>query len=151
MRAVRVESRASVGVVPASTNLDQLIARSALPTGALLTRQLVSSTCPNVPAGYGLTGVAAPAGTAPAEGLLPGDVVSVIAVPPTASNSGATLPARIVLAAVTVWANGPPQANTTTLTLLVPAAQVDRVAGLSARGQLSLARTGHSPVVCPPS
>ena len=151
LRPVRVESRAAVGVVPASTKLDQLTARTALPAGALLTPQLVSSTCPNVPAGYALTGVAAPAGTAPAEGLLPGDVVSVIAVPPAPGNSGPTLPARTVLAAVTVWANGPPQANTTTLTLLIPAAQVDRVAGLSARGQLSLVRHGHSPVLCPPS
>lgn len=151
LRAVQVESRAAVGVLPASSNLDQLTARTALPADALLTPQLISSTCPNVPAGYALTGVAAPAGTAPAEGLLPGDVVSVIAVPPAASNSGVTVPARTVLAAVTVWANGPPQANTTTLTLLIPTAQADGVAGLSARGQLSLVRKGHSPVLCPPS
>lgn len=56
-----------------------------------------------------------------------------------------------MLAAVTVGANGPPQANTTTLTLLVPAGQVERVAGLSARGQLSVLRNGHSPELCPPS
>jgi hypothetical protein len=130
----------------AGANLSSVVgqrAAVALLPDMLLQRSMVTAADP-LPAGQVQVGVAVKGGQLPADGLVPGDRVQVLALPATQqSTTGGDAGKPLVLvesAAVFAAHPDPVQAGGTLLTLLVPAADGPAVAAASASGSAALVK-----------
>lgn len=132
----------------AGANLSSVVgqrAAVALLPDTLLQRAMLTAADP-LPAGQVQVGVAVKGGQLPADGLVPGDRVQVLALAlPSAqqSSTGGDLGKPVVLvesAAVFAAHPDPVQAGGTLLTLLVPAADGPAVAAASASGSAALVK-----------
>jgi hypothetical protein len=94
--------------------------------------------------GEALVGVALAPGAAPAEGLVAGDMVRVVRIPVSGEEASLRPGGRVVRAAAPVWAARNGKDGATTVTLRVPIAYADLIAGLSARGAIALERVAGS-------
>jgi hypothetical protein len=121
----------------AGANLESVVgerAAVALLPGTLLQRSMVTDADP-IPAGMAQVGVAVKGGQLPANGLLPGDRVQVLALPGQVAAADPAAPTVLVDAAVVFTAlQDPVQPGTTLLTLVVPADVAPSVAAASATG-----------------
>ena len=134
----------------AGENLQSVVgqrAAVALLPDTLLQRSMVTDADP-IPAGQVQVGVAVKGGQLPADGLVPGDRVMVLALP-AAQQSGKggdpVKPAVLVPAAVVFAAHPDPvQAGGTLLTLLVPAADGPAVAVAGSSGSAALVKVPAS-------
>lgn len=135
----------------AGANLQSVVgqrAAVALLPDTLVQRSMLTDVDPT-PAGQVQVGVAVKGGQLPADGLLPGDRVQVLALPSTQQQStggaDAAKPVELVPAA-TVFAAipDPVQAGGTLLTLLVPAADGPAVAAASVSGLAALVKVPAS-------
>ena len=127
----------------AGANLDSVVGQRAavgLLPDTVLQRSMVTDVDPT-PAGVVQVGVAVRGGQIPADGLVPGDTVQVLRLPP-ATGTGAPVIPDVVVAEATVFAAvpDPVQAGATLLTLLVPAADAPAVAGASGAGAAALVK-----------
>lgn len=130
----------------AGENLSSVVgqrAAVALLPDTLLQRAMVTAADP-LPAGQVQVGVAVKGGQLPADGLVPGDRVQVLALPaaqttPTAGDAGKPV-VLVESAAVFAAHPDPVQAGGTLLTLLVPAADGPAVAAASASGSAALVK-----------
>jgi SAF domain len=131
------------GTVRPTTNLVGWVARVPIPAGALLTAEVLTRG-PALPGhGEALVGVALGPGAAPADGLAAGDLVRVVRIPVTGQEAAVGPGGRVVRAAAPVWAASSGKDGATTVTLRVPTADADLIAGLSARGAIALERVGR--------
>jgi hypothetical protein len=124
--------------------LDSVVGQAAavhLLPNMLLQRSMVTSATGLAPS-QAQVGVAVKSGQIPADGLAPGDVVEVAALP--AAN--ATLPGmpQVLAERAEVFAvrEDPATPGGTLLTLVVPTAQAVPVAAASVAGQIALIRVG---------
>jgi hypothetical protein len=140
LRRAPVSEAAARGALRATTDPHGQVARVPIPAGALLTREVVTRG-PALPSdGEALVGVALGPGAAPADGLAAGDLVRVVRIPVTGEEASARPGGRVVRAAAPVWAARVGKEGATTVTLRVPVAYADLIAGLSARGAIALER-----------
>lgn len=129
----------------AGTNLESVVGQRAavgLLPDTVLQRSMVTDVDPT-PAGVVQVGVAVKGGQLPADGLVPGDTVQVLQLPPAAAaGGGAAAVPDVVVEKATVFAAvpDPVQAGGTLLTLLVPAGQAAAVAGASGAGAAALVK-----------
>ncbi|MGS0688856.1 SAF domain-containing protein [Nakamurella sp. GG22] len=128
----------------AGENLQSVVgqrAAVALLPDTLLQRSMVTDADP-IPAGQVQVGVAVKGGQLPADGLIPGDRVQVLALPGAQKTGGdAGKPVVLAGAAVVFAARPDPvQAGGTLLTLLVPAADGPAVAVAGASGSAALVK-----------
>jgi hypothetical protein len=144
LRHAAVAGAAAQGAVPATANPDGWVARVPIPAGALLTPDMLTRG-PGLPShGEALVGVALAPGAAPAEGLVAGDLVRVVRIPVSSEEAAIRPGGRVVRAAAPVWAARDGKDGATTVTLRVPIAYADLIAGLSARGAIALERVAGS-------
>lgn len=135
----------------AGANLQSVVgqrAAVALLPHTLLQRSMVTDVDP-MPAGQVQVGVAVKGGQLPADGLVPGDRVQVLALPSGQQESGtggdAGKPVVLVDAATVYAAHPDPvQAGGTLLTLLVPAADGPAVAAAGASATAALVKVPAS-------
>ncbi len=133
----------------AGANLQSVVgqrAAVALLPNTLLQRSMVTDVDP-MPAGQVQVGVAVKGGQLPADGLVPGDRVQVLALPAGQSGTGVDAGKPVVLVeAATVYAAHPDpvQAGGTLLTLRVPAADGPAVAAASASAAAALVKVPAS-------
>jgi hypothetical protein len=123
------------------SDVDQLVGSTAvvgLVPGQVLTRDMVTPD-PVPTAGERVVGIAVDGTRAPA-GLSPGDVLTVLAVPPSGeASSPAQLQAPTVLTdRARVLAVGRAEAGSTRLTLVISQSQANRVAGFGAAGRVAV-------------
>jgi hypothetical protein len=120
-----VGQRAAVTLLP-----DMFLQRSMVTTGDAL------------PAGQVEVGVAVRSGQIPADGLLPGDLVQVIALPPKDGTGGAV----VLVPRAQVFSSRPDPAvnGGTLLTVIVPATASTAVAAASSSGLIALVRIPRS-------
>jgi hypothetical protein len=131
----------------AGANLESVVgerAAVALLPGTLLQRSMVTEADP-IPAGMAQVGVAVKGGQLPADGLLPGDRVQVLALPGQVGAGNPVAPTVLVDAAVVFAAlQDPVQPGTTLLTLVVPAEVAPGVAAASATGAAAVVKVPAS-------
>ena len=132
----------------AGANLESVVgerAAVALLPGTLLQRSMVTDADP-IPAGMAQVGVAVKGGQLPADGLVPGDRVQVLALPgQTAGAGNPPAPTDLVDSAVVFAAHqDPTQPGTTLLTLVVPAKAAPAVAAASATGAAAVVKVPAS-------
>ena len=132
----------------AGGNLQSVVgqrAAVALLPDTLLQRSMLTDADP-IPAGQVQVGVAVKGGQLPADGLMPGDRVQVLALPTAQqAGGGAGKPVVLVASAVVFAARPDPvQAGGTLLTLLVPAADGPAVAVAGASGSAALVKVPAS-------
>ena len=135
----------------AGSNLSSVVgqrAAVALLPDTLLQRSMVTDADP-MPAGQVQVGVAVKGGQLPADGLVPGDRVQVLALPAAqqqAATNGDAGKAVVLVESATVFAAHPDpvQAGGTLLTLLVPAADGPAIAAASASGSAALVKVPAS-------
>jgi hypothetical protein len=131
----------------AGANLESVVGERAavgLLPNTVLQRSMVTDVDPT-PAGLVQVGVAVKGGQIPAEGLVPGDQVQVLRLPPQGGTGPAVVPDVVVVkAAVFAAVPDPVQAGSTLLTLLVPAEQAAAVAGASGAGAVALLKVPAS-------
>lgn len=126
----------------AGSQLESVVGRPAavhLLPDMLLQRSMVSDG-PVLAAGQAQVGVVAKSGQIPADGLVPGDVVQVVALPvATQAKPG---PAQVLVEDARVFAarEDPAQIGGTLLTLVVPTARAVEVAAASSSGQIALVK-----------
>jgi hypothetical protein len=130
----------------AGGRLDSLVGQTAvvhLLPNMLLQRSMVTSA-PGLPSTQAQVGVAVKSGQIPADGLAPGDVVEVAALP--AANAIAPVTAQVLVERAEVFAvrDDPATPGGTLLTLVVPSGQAVPVAAASVAGQIALIRVGAS-------
>src|SRR5664279_787362 len=132
----------------AGANLESVVgqrAAVALLPGTVLQRSMVTDADP-IPSGMAQVGVAVKGGQLPADGLVPGDRVQVLALPGQAAGAG-NLPAPTVLvdsAVVFAAHQDPTQPGTALLTLVVPAKAAPAVAAASATGAAAVVKVPAS-------
>ncbi len=132
----------------AGVNLESVVgerAAVALLPGTLLQRSMVTDADP-IPAGMAQVGVAVKGGQLPADGMVPGDRVQVLALPGQVAGAGnPTAPTVLVDTAVVFAAHqDPTQPSTTLLTLVVPAEVAPAVAAASATGAAAVVKVPAS-------
>jgi hypothetical protein len=131
----------------AGANLESVVgerAAVALLPGTLLQRSMVTDADP-IPAGMAQVGVAVKGGQLPADGLVPGDRVQVLALPGQVGAGNPGAPTVLVDAAVVFAAlQDPVQPGTTLLTLVVPAEVAPGVAAASAIGVAAVVKVPAS-------
>jgi hypothetical protein len=142
LRRSMVAGTVAAGALPATVDPDGHVARVPIPTGALLTPDVLTRgpALPNH--GEALVGVALAPGAAPADGLAAGDLVRVVRIP-VSGEASVRAGGRVVRAAAPVWAARTGKDGATTVTLRVPIPDADLIAGLSARGAIALARVAE--------
>ena len=129
----------------AAGNLDSVVGRTAtvhLLPDMLLQRSMVSDAPALAPA-EAAVGVAVTSGQIPADGLRPGDVVEVLALPDetlAAAAAGQASRAEVLVSAARIDASreDPAQTGGTLLTLIVPRAKAAAVAAASGAGRIAL-------------
>ena len=131
----------------AGGNLDSVVGERASVTllpGTLLQRSMVTDTDP-LPAGQVQVGVAVRASQLPADGVVPGDRVTVLRLG-SAQPADATSEPKVLVdgAAVDAVREDPTQAGTTLVTLLVTSAQGPAVAAASGAGSAALIKVAAS-------
>ena len=131
----------------AGGNLDSVVGERASVTllpGTLLQRSMVTDTDP-LPAGRVQVGVAVRASQLPADGVVPGDRVTVLRLG-SAQPADATSEPKVLVdgAAVDAVREDPTQAGTTLVTLLVTSAQGPAVAAASGAGSAALIKVAAS-------
>jgi hypothetical protein len=133
-----------------ATGLDSVVGQNAavdLLPGMLLQRAMLTST-DVLTAGQAEVGVAVSGGRIPADGLVPGDTVAVVRVPPgtTGGDAVAAPPAVVLVARARVFSSrpDPAQAGGTLVTLIVPVERAPAVATASASAAIALVRVGTS-------
>ena len=131
----------------AGGNLDSVVGERASVTllpGTLLQRSMVIDTDP-LPAGQVQVGVAVRASQLPADGVVPGDRVTVLRLG-SAQPIDATGEPKVLVdgAAVDAVREDPTQAGTTLVTLLVTSAQGPAVAAASGAGSAALIKVAAS-------
>ena len=131
----------------AGGNLDSVVGERASVTllpGTLLQRSMVTDTDP-LPAGQVQVGVAVRASQLPADGVVPGDRVTVLRLG-SAQPTDATSEPKVLVdgAAVDAVREDPTQAGTTLVTLLVTSAQGPAVAAASGAGSAALIKVAAS-------
>jgi hypothetical protein len=124
--------------------LDSVVGQTAavrLLPNMLLQRSMVTSAAGLSPS-QAQVGVAVKGGQIPADGLVPGDVVEVAALP--AANAASPVAPQVLVDRATVFAvrADPATPGGTLLTLVVPAAQAVPVAAAGVAGQVALIRVG---------
>jgi len=98
-----------------------------------------------IPPGMAQVGVAVKGGQLPADGLVPGDRVQVLALPGQAAGGNPAAPTVLVdVAAVFAAHQDPTQPGTTLLTLIVPAGVAPGVAAASATGAAAVLKVPAS-------
>ena len=131
----------------AGGNLDSVVGERASVTllpGTLLQRSMITDTDP-LPAGRVQVGVAVRASQLPADGVVPGDRVTVLRLG-SAPPADATSEPKVLVdgAAVDAVREDPTQAGTTLVTLLVTSAQGPAVAAASGAGSAALIKVAAS-------
>jgi hypothetical protein len=139
----RVAVAGSVTAIPGE-RLESVVGQNAavhLLPNMLLQRSMVTADTGLSPS-QAQVGVAVASGQIPADGLAPGDVVEVAALP--AANATSPGAPRVLVEAAVVFAvrDDPATPGGTLLTLVVPAAQAVPVAAASVAGQIALIRVG---------
>lgn len=132
----------------AGANLESVVgerAAVALLPGTLLQRSMVTDADP-IPAGMAQVGVAVKGGQLPADGLVPGDRVQVLALPGQLTGAGTPAAPTVLVDAAVVFAalQDPVQPGTTLLTLVVPAEVAPGVAAASATGVAAVVKVPAS-------
>ena len=132
----------------AGANLESVVgerAAVALLPGTLLQRSMVTDADP-IPSGMAQVGVAVKGGQLPADGLVPGDRVQVLALPGPAAGAGNPAAPTVLVDAAVVFAahQDPTQPGTTLLTLVVPAKAAPAVAAASATGAAAVVKVPAS-------
>ncbi len=131
----------------AAKHLDGVIGRPAavhLLPNMLLQRSMVADAASTMSAANAQVGVAVKGGQIPADGLAPGDVVAVVALPSRDStDDSASGQVLVNQAQVFSSRDDPAQAGGTLLTLVVPRAQATGVAAASGAGRIALIRVGR--------
>jgi hypothetical protein len=130
----------------AGGNLDSVVGERASVTllpGTLLQRSMVTDADP-LPAGQAQVGVAVRSGQMPADGVVPGDRVTVLRLA-AAQATDATEP-KVLVQDVAVYAvrDDPTQAGTALVTLLVKTSQGPAVAAASGAGSAALIKVATS-------
>jgi hypothetical protein len=128
----------------AGDRVDSVVGQAAavhLLPNMLLQRSMVAATT-GLPPSQAQVGVAVKSGQIPADGLVPGDIVEVVALP--AANAATPGAPQVLAERAEVFAvrEDPAQAGGTLLTLVVPRAQAVPVAAASGAGQIALIRVG---------
>ena len=126
----------------AGERLDSVVGQTAtvhLLPNMLLQRSMVSAE-PGLTAGQAQVGVAVRSGQIPADGLSPGDAVTVVALP--APDAPKTTTAAVLVERAEVFAvrEDPAQAGGTLLTLVVPIDRAVAVAAASGAGRAAVIR-----------
>jgi hypothetical protein len=131
----------------AGANLESVVgerAAVALLPGTLLQRSMVTDADP-IPVGMAQVGVAVKGGQLPADGLVPGDRVQVLALPGQVGAGTPAAPTVLVDAAVVFAAlQDPVQPGTTLLTLVVPADVAPSIAAARATGVAAVVKVPAS-------
>jgi hypothetical protein len=125
-----------------AANLDSVLGQSAavaLVPGTLLQRSMLSPDDSGLQAGQSQVGVAVTGAQIPADGLSPGDLVTVYQLPDASQRQ---LTARVLVQNATVTATHPDTVATggTLLTLTVPQPAAGDVAAASGAGQIAVVR-----------
>ncbi len=132
----------------AGANLESVVgerAAVALLPGTLLQRSMVTDADP-IPTGMAQVGVAVKGGQLPADGLVPGDRVQVLALPGQVAGAGNPAAPTVLVDAAVVFAahQDPTQPGTTLLTLVVPADVAPAIAAASATGAAAVVKVPAS-------
>jgi SAF domain len=130
----------------AGGRLDSVVGQAAvvhLLPNMLLQRSMVTSAS-GLSSTQAQVGVAVRSGQIPADGLSPGDMVEVAALP--AANATVQVTPQVLVERAEVFAvrDDPATPGGTLLTLVVPTAQAVPVAAASVAGQIALIRVGAS-------
>lgn len=139
-----VSTVAVAGAVTAVSgqNLDSVVGQVAavpLLPNMLLQRSMVTSE-PALTSTLAQVGVAVRSGQIPADGLAPGDAVTVVELPPTGAPESASASVLVDQATVFAVRDDPALASGTLLTLVVPAERAVAVAAASGAGRAALIR-----------
>ena len=132
----------------AGANLETVVgerAAVALLPGTLLQRSMVTDADP-IPTGMAQVGVAVKGGQLPADGLVPGDRVQVLALPGQVAGAGNPAAPTVLVDPAVVFAahQDQTQPGTTLLTLVVPAGAAAGVAAASATGAAAVVKVPAS-------
>ena len=123
-------------------NLDSVVGQLAavpLLPNMLLQRSMIT-TEPALTPTMAQVGVAVRSGQIPADGLAPGDAVTVVELPPTGAPESASASVLVGWATVFAVRDDPALAGGTLLTLMVPAERAVAVAAASGAGRAALIR-----------
>ena len=132
----------------AGANLETVVgerAAVALLPGTLLQRSMVTDADP-IPTGMAQVGLAVKGGQLPADGLVPGDRVQVLALPGQVAGAGNPAAPTVLVDPAVVFAahQDQTQPGTTLLTLVVPAEVAPGVAAASATGAAAVVKVPAS-------